>query len=263
MAPLTRPTFHYNWHWQWPYGNGDLGNKGVHQIDIARWGLGDPGLSRRVLSYGGRFGGPDAGETANTQVVMHDFGDKTLIFEVRGLESGAFESPHKNTLIGVIFTGSDGRTMVVPNYHSAFVYDENGHELQTFTGSKDETIHFVNFLDAVRSRKAADLKADILEGHLSSTLCHLGNVSYVVGKEASLGEIEGALPEIGGGAARDIRANQGPSRRKWRRPPGQAAICALLSLNPSREEFIDNAAANELLTRQYREPFVVPAKDKV
>ena len=69
MAPVTRPQFHYDWHWQWAYGNGDLGNQGIHQMDIARWGLGVNELCRSVLSYGGRFGYEDAGETANTQVV--------------------------------------------------------------------------------------------------------------------------------------------------------------------------------------------------
>ena len=91
MLPLTRPKFHYDWHWQWDYGNGDLGNQGIHQMDVARWGLGVNELCQGVLSYGGRLGYEDAGETANTQVVMFDYGDKSLIFEVRGLKTDAYK----------------------------------------------------------------------------------------------------------------------------------------------------------------------------
>ena len=86
-APLARPKLHYDWHWDWDTGNGDLGNQGIHQMDIARWGLGVEGLGQSVLAYGGRFGYEDAGETANTQVSIHDYGDKTLVFEVRGLKT--------------------------------------------------------------------------------------------------------------------------------------------------------------------------------
>ncbi len=87
LAPLTRPRFHYDWHWQWPYGNGDLGNQGIHQMDLCRWALGVDQLSNAVLSYGGRLGYEDAGDTANTQMIVHDYGDQALVFEVRGLET--------------------------------------------------------------------------------------------------------------------------------------------------------------------------------
>ncbi|MCA9219603.1 MAG: Gfo/Idh/MocA family oxidoreductase, partial [Planctomycetales bacterium] len=91
MAPVTRPQFHYDWHWQWAYGNGDLGNQGIHQMDIARAGIGVDQLCNAVISYGGRFGYEDAGETANTQVVIHDYGDKALVFEVRGLKTDSYK----------------------------------------------------------------------------------------------------------------------------------------------------------------------------
>ncbi len=88
MNPLTRPKLHYDWHWQWDYGNGDLGNQGIHQMDIARWGLNEMNLGESVRSYGGRFGYEDAGETANTQVCIHEYKNgKRLVFEVRGLQT--------------------------------------------------------------------------------------------------------------------------------------------------------------------------------
>ena len=123
MQPVTRKRFHYDWHWQWPYGNGDLGNQGIHQMDLARWGLGVNRLSDAVSSYGGRFGYEDAGDTANTQVVVHTYGDKSLVFEVRGLST----SPHRGAKVGVIFEGADGY-VVMTSYHSGAAFDLNGRE---------------------------------------------------------------------------------------------------------------------------------------
>ncbi|UCD00319.1 MAG: Gfo/Idh/MocA family oxidoreductase, partial [Phycisphaerales bacterium] len=85
MEPLRRESLHYKWHWVWNTGNGDLGNQGIHEMDLGRWALGDPGLAPRVMSFGGRFRVNDAGETANTQVVFLDYKPAPLIFEVRGL----------------------------------------------------------------------------------------------------------------------------------------------------------------------------------
>jgi predicted dehydrogenase len=260
--PLRRKNLHYDWHWQWPYGNGDLGNQGVHQMDIARWGLGVPGLSSRVVSYGGRVGYEDAGDTPNTQVVMHDYGDKSLIFEVRGLPTAAFKKTQAR--VGVIFEGDGGRSLVIPSYDMGIVYDNNGNEEQRFSGSSDESIHFVNFLDAVRSRKVADLNADIIEGHLSSALCHLGNISYVLGQQATLDQVQKGLPEIGGGAAQEtFERTKVHLDENDIAPDVKLQLGAVLAFDSNREAFVGNAAANELLTREYREPFVVPTADKL
>ena len=122
-APMNPPTrnnkqngpVHYEWHWFWDYGNGDLGNQGIHQMDMARWGLGVNELAQAVVSYGGRFGYEDAAETPNTQIVVFDYGPKTLIFEVRGLPSVNF----KNTDVGVVFEGTNGYAVVPKNYRGA------------------------------------------------------------------------------------------------------------------------------------------------
>src|SRR5438477_384960 len=90
MSPLTRPQFHYDWHWFWNTGSGELGNNNVHSLDICRWGLGVSGLGRSVISYGGRVGYSDAAETPNTQVVIYDFGNKTIVAETRGLKTEPF-----------------------------------------------------------------------------------------------------------------------------------------------------------------------------
>jgi predicted dehydrogenase len=124
MHALTRPQFHYDWHWQWDYGNGDLGNQGIHQMDLARWGLGVDDLGQGVVSYGGRLGYEDAGETANTQVSIHDYGSKTLVFEVRGLET----APFKGAGVGVIFEGTEGYA-VMARYEGGQVVDLAGNEV--------------------------------------------------------------------------------------------------------------------------------------
>src|ERR1019366_10650165 len=90
MSRLTRPQFHYDWHWFWETGNGELGNNNIHSLDICRWGLGLTGLPKAVLSYGGRLGYIDAGQTPNAQVVVFDFGDKAIVSETRGLKTAPF-----------------------------------------------------------------------------------------------------------------------------------------------------------------------------
>src|SRR5262249_49066622 len=84
---------HYDWHWIWEYGNGDLGNQGIHQVDVARWGLGKNELCRSATSLGGRFGYVDDGQTPNTQMCVYDYGDSQLIFEVRGLVTKPLRAP--------------------------------------------------------------------------------------------------------------------------------------------------------------------------
>ena len=182
-VPLMRQQLHYDWHWVWPTGSGDLGNQGIHQMDIARWALGKAELSPRVFSIGGRFGYVDDGETPNTQIVVHDYGDVMLIFEVRGLSQEAGSETmdkYRSQSVGNIVECENGYLS------GTSAFDKEGKEIKKFTGSGES--HMANFIRAVRSRKSSDLNADILEGHLSSALCHTGNISYRLGKLASPGE---------------------------------------------------------------------------
>ncbi|MEX2140973.1 MAG: Gfo/Idh/MocA family oxidoreductase [Pirellulales bacterium] len=252
---------HYDWHWFWDYGNGDLGNQGIHQMDIARWGLGVDTVSPAVLSYGGRFGYKDAGETANTQVIIHDYGPKTLVFEVRGLVTDKL----KGAGVGVIFEGTDGY-VVLTAYDEGAAFDKNGQEIERFTGGSYGH-HFANFIKAVRSRKHDDLNADILQGHLSSALCHTGNISYRLGEETSLEEVKARLSTaksadknletlertIAHLKDNDVEIN-GQTRLR---------LGPRLEMDPQTETFASNSDANAMLTRDYRAPFVVPTADKV
>ena len=180
---------HYDWHWIWNYGNGDLGNQGIHQMDIARWFLGVNELSPRVFSIGGRMGYEDDGETPNTQIVYHGYEKAPLIFEVRGLpeKTGAKSmDKYKGGSVAVIIE-CEGGHVLVPNYSSATAFDKEGKQVKRWEGSSN---HYQNFVDAVRSRKHTELNADIWEGHLSSALCHTGNISYRLGRTASPDEIK-------------------------------------------------------------------------
>jgi predicted dehydrogenase len=258
MAKVTRKQFHYDWHWQWAYGNGDLGNQGIHQMDIARWGMGVDTLCKGVMSYGARLGYEDAGETANTQVVVLDYGPKTLVFEVRGLET----KPYRGAGVGVIFEGTDGY-VAISSYSSATAFDKDGKMVAEFKGDGD---HFANFLKAVRSRKSSDLAADIQEGHLSSALCHLGNISYRLGEELSVSDAKGKIA-----AYKSSDNNSETLERTLAHLEGNKVdlaksklrVGAVLAFDPATETFPGNAAANEHLSREYRAPFVVPAKGKV
>lgn len=257
INPLHRQRLHYDWHWIWDYGNGDLGNQGIHQMDIARWGLGEMNLGETVLSYGGRFGYEDAGETANTQICLHQFANgKRLIFEVRGLKT----EKYMDAGVGVIFKGANGY-MVVPSYSGGVVYDTNLKPTgQKFEGGGDHH-HFANFVKAVRSRKSDDLNADILEGHLSSALCHVGNISYRLGTPVPAADLTAKFT-----AKSDADGNETLDRFLQHLKDNQVdPETTKITLGPelrltSAETFTGerSAEANRMLTREYRPPYVVP-----
>jgi predicted dehydrogenase len=174
--PFNPNRFHYNWHWFWDYGNGDLGNQGIHQMDLARWGLGKTELPKAVLASGGRFGYSDDGQTPNTLHVSYEFDDCELQFEVRGLRT----NDEGKVKIGDIFYGTEG-ILVIATYDSwqAFL----GPKLEKGPGSSGGGDHFANFVKAVRARDHKLLSADIEQGHISSAYCHLGNIAFRLGRK--------------------------------------------------------------------------------
>jgi predicted dehydrogenase len=280
-VPLHRKKLHYDWHWDYLTGNGDVGNQGIHQMDVARWFLGEAGLPRHTLSIGGRLGYDDDGNTPNTQVVIHDYATAPLIFEVRGLpskaggaaaESGGSDAsdaaaglmdkyagawPKKeNPGVGNVID-CEGGFLVTNSYFSATAYDKAGKVVKEFKGSDR---HMQNFIDVVRSRKKADLYGPIEEGHVSSALCHLGNVSHQLGQAASPAEIsekikgDAPLAEAYGRMREHLAANN----VDFGKTP--ATLGVTLAVDPKAERFAGSGAApaNAMLTRNYRTPFVVP-----
>jgi predicted dehydrogenase len=268
LGPAPKQPFHgnlvhYNWHWFWDFGNGDIGNQGVHQMDIARWLIPGPNggsatYPKTVLSVGGRFGYKDQGQTANTQVSVMDFGDTQLIFEVRGLNTPAFEGQkvgniahlEAGTIVDAQSFVPKAKTKSIPLSSVVDMVAERG------PGSG----HFENFLAAVRSRKKDDLNADILEGHYSSALCHLANISYRLGQEVPFNKSTSAFGD-------DKEACETLSRMESHLAQNGVALDGLkyrlgrkLSLDASTESFIGDSEANQHLTRAYRTPYVVPER---
>jgi predicted dehydrogenase len=259
--PIMRKKLHYDWHWFWAYGNGDIGNQGVHEMDKARWGLNKSELPKSVVSVGGRLGYIDDGETPNTLLCVYDYGDAELIFEVRGLPSDSpypgnlGGKPKKDNFVGNIWYGEKG-ILVCPSYNSGVVLSPDLQVVQKFSGGGDN-LHFENFVKAVRSGKHEDLNCDIAEGHLSAALCHLGNISYRLGKETPLGE----LKEIAGGkdatdALKRMVAHLEDNKVDANSP---AHLGPLLTIDPKNEQFTGEHKdkANPMLTREYRKGFEI------
>ena len=213
-----RTQFHYDWHWIWDYGCGDLGNQGIHEMDKARWALGKSELAQGVFSLGGRFGYIDDGQTPNTQICVFDYGDAELIFEVRGLTT----DPLRTVKVGNIIYGTEGY-LVITSYADATAFTNSGEVIKKFKGGND-LFHFDNFVAAVRSGKQEDLHADIEEGHVSSALCHLGNISYRLGTEMPFGKVAEALTFQG--AARTLsgwKSTSATIRCRWPTPRAASA----------------------------------------
>ncbi|HWT80750.1 MAG TPA: Gfo/Idh/MocA family oxidoreductase [Candidatus Methylomirabilis sp.] len=233
LKPFTRNRFHYNWHWIWDTGNGDLGNQGIHQVDVARWGLGVK-FPNRISAIGGHFLFDDDQETPNTLNCAFEFdlpeGKRRMLeFEVRhwitnneaGIGRGDLVAGKKRFFghhgtIGNIFYGSEGYLATG---------DEDASSYQTWLGKGEKSgpqghgrgDHFSNFIDCVRSRKVEELNAPIEEAHISCSLVHLANVSYRLGRS--------------------------------------------LRFDPETAQVIGDEEANHLLCekdRGYRAPFVVP-----
>ncbi len=265
-VPLYRPQLHYDWHWDFNTGNGDMGNQGIHQMDIARWFLGYDRLSPRVWSVGGRLGYSDAGNTPNTQTVLHDYGDAPIVFETRGLPAALeFQSnprdwdrnmdSFRDSRVGVLVQYEHGHVLI-PNYTSAVAYDEDGKQIEVWSGGGD---HYANFVDAIQNNDADALHGPVLEGHLSSALCHTGNISHQTGRLADTQEIRNAVSGhalFAESVDRMLRHLEANGIHLAEHPT--LTLGADLTMDALREEFTDHAAANRLLKRRGRAEFPIP-----
>jgi predicted dehydrogenase len=253
--PFHANLVHYNWHWFWPFGNGDIGNQGVHQMDQARWMIRDASLPKSVISLGGRFGYQDQGETPNTQLAIFDFGPTQLIFEVRGLPTDAYHGQQVGNIAhleeGVIAGGK---------------FYPKGSEKAEPLPNTDVEAHrgpgkgnFGNFIAAVRSRNQSDLNADILEGHYSAALCHLANISYRLGEQVPFNSRTKAFGDNKEAYETLARMEEHLSKKNGLKLDGlEYRLGRKLTVDPSTESFHGDADANKLLTRHYRKPFEVP-----
>jgi predicted dehydrogenase len=262
LGPAPEQPYHenivpYNWHWFWDFGNGEIGNQGVHQMDIARWAMPQGAAPKSVVSLGGRFGYKDQGQTPNTQLTIIDFGNAKIFFEDRGLvnEKQFKVTDEFYTDEGVLKNGKfypKGKT-------EGEVITVDGSEVP-FNEFADELLprHFANFVDCVRSRKRENLNAEILEGHLSTMLCHLGNVSYRLGTDVSFLD---PVEAFGGDAAAHEAWESMKQHLVDANVDLESCACRLgrkLTFDAQAEKFVGDDEANKLLTQSYRPPYVLP-----
>ena len=258
-APLTPPRrkkFHYDWHWFWDYGAGDIGNQGIHEMDVARWFLGEQTLSPRVLAVGGRLGYQDDGQTPNTLIMFHDYQRAPLIMEVRGLPEKAGSDKmdkYKGAGIGIVVE-CEGGYVLVPDYKSAIAYDKDGKVMKSFEGVSN---HFENFIQAVRSRNESQLNAPIFQGYLSTALCHTGNISYRLGRQQSPDAIREQIKGDNEALLTFQRMAEHLAANEVDLEKTPATLGMPLRMNLGSSKFIGNRDANYLLTRQPREPYVI------
>ena len=264
-SPLVRKQLHYEWHWFWTSGNGEIGNNGVHSMDLCRWALGQNRPPPRAMSIGGRFAFDDCGETPNTQIALLDYQPAPLICEIRNVRvargadaMGKFRSQSRGLIIdcegGYFAGGSSGGAL----------FDHRGKKIKDIrddgeVGLLDAT-HLSNFLAAVRDRKAGDLAAEAVEGHLSAAGCHMANISHRLGKQLSPEAIRETI-----GSSREL-ADAFDRCREYLRENGvdldvtPATLGPWVTFDPDKEQFVQDFAdaANKLSRREYRKPFVVP-----
>jgi len=250
--PIFRDQLQYDCSFLWNTGDGESCNQGVHEIDVARWLLGETTLPRRVMSIGGRFVFNDAGDVPNTQITYYDYPSAPILYEVHNLRLAPDSKSmmlYRGGRVDVCAQCEGGYVMM----HAGVVYDNQGKEIKRFTGGENI---FPNFIQAVRSRKREELVADVLEGHRSTNITHAGNISYRLGKKAPASV---ARAQIG-----DLPVFQGLYDRLvehlkvYNVDPGEATVGPWLECDPANECFKNNAKANELARGYYRKPFELP-----
>ena len=211
MVPLMRDRLPYDWHWDWNTGNGELGNNGVHVLDLARRVSGQETLPTRVTSLGGRFGVDDVSSTPNTQLAVFEFaGGIPILFESRGLPAKPgvkymdnFRGMRGPNGVAVLCEGG-----YLSGYTGAVAYDPEGKQIHRFTGDGGKG-HMTNFLNAVRARRPQDLAAPIAVGHASTSFCHFGNIAYRIGETTKFAAARTAVEAIPEAAAalQDMQRN--------------------------------------------------------
>ena len=252
--PIYRDKLQYDCSFDWNTGDGESCNQGVHEIDVARWCLGEALPPRRVMSIGGRFVFNDACDVPNTQIIYYDFPAAPVLYEVHNLTKakGSTEVPDfRGERVGVIVDCEGGSVSL----YRGIAWDNEGTQVKTFTGGGD---HFVNFIEAVRTGRREHLNAEVLEGHLSTAVCHFGNISYRLGKTASTKEIRAQVQDVPLFADMFDRFLEHLAAHGIDADAGIVTLGPWLDIDRPNERFKDNEQANRLVRGFYREPFFVP-----
>ncbi len=261
VAPVKRTRLHYDWHWQWEFGNGDIGNQGPHQLDVARWLGGDPPQGpTRVISLGGRFGYEDDATTANTQIAFFDFKPVPVLFEVRGLPES--EMNFKGRVPSWKKTGVQvGNVLHCEGAYIAegMVYENETDKVIEKFKPNDGAGHQDAFFASIRSGKI-DKHHEVTTGHLSASLAHMANISYRLGKEVS----SGAVAEQIKGDASFLETYNALAEHLTKNGVDLASakinLGAMLNFDATTEQFTGEQAeqANALAKGTYRAGFELP-----
>jgi predicted dehydrogenase len=266
VAPVPREQMHYDWHWQWAYGNGDIGNQGPHQLDVARWMLGNPGLPKRVMSFGGRWGYDDDGQTANNQMAYFEYPEGApMLFDNRGLPLKDMNwTKGAEPVYRINGKTSAPRIGNVVHCEGGYIaeskaYDNEGKTIQKFEILEGPN-HMKNFIESVRAGKLVNSNLHVSHGFHAAALSQMANVSFRLGKKLSNDEIKERLSNSK--AAQEtlehfianLEANQIDTKAQ------QAAVGPWLDFDPVSEKFTGEFAeeANKMAQDEYAPGFELP-----
>jgi len=255
VHPYRMNLVHYDWHWIWDFGNGEIGNLGAHQLDLARWAMPAGAAPHSVVSVGGRFGYHDQGQTPNTQLTVFDCGDVKLLCEQRGLVA------KQEVKVTVDFHTTEGVVKEGKFFPQGQQQGEPIADAPVGGFADLGRVHFRNFIDCIRSRKREELHAEILEGHQSALLAHLGNISYRLGEEFPFDKPTKTFSgdTLAGEAFQDLK--QHLANTATLDLAGAAyRLGRTLHFDARAEKFIGDFEADCMLTRPYRGPFVLPER---
>jgi predicted dehydrogenase len=238
---------HYNWHWFWNFGNGDIGNQGVHQMDIARWMIPGAVWPKSVVSVGGRFGYKDQAETANTQLAIFDYGESLLVFDVRGL-SGKSNMGVSNH----VYFDKNAKQTVQKSHGLKGIKDP--------LATRGQVDIFENFIEAVRNRKEDHLDAHVKEGHVSSGLCHLANLSYRLGEKTGFNKKKKTFGTNQKAHDYFERMQEHLKENGLKLEESDYVVGRTLHFDSKTETIRNDDEANAMLSGTYRPPYVVPKK---
>lgn len=257
--PIFRPQIHYDWHWDYNTGDGDIGNQGPHELDLMAWCLGDPGLPKEMFSYGGRFGWDDAGDTANMQGAIFELAGVPCTFEVNNMwmtPKRNVAAVYKGIRVGVIVTCENGEFR--GGRGGGYVVGPDGKtKIAKFPGDAGAG-HMKNFFEVIRSRKTSDLAAPIAHAHKSAALAHYANVSINCGEQVPLDKLATALPQSD--TLADMVERQQAQLKGWEIDFSKTtcAVGETMKIDPKTGAVSGSAAAEASNQPQYRKGYEVP-----
>jgi predicted dehydrogenase len=265
VGPVNRSQFHYDWHWQWAFGNGDIGNQGPHQLDVARWALDNPEqLPKRVMSFGGRWGYKDDGETANNQMAFFGYEPAPMIFDNRGLPAKDMDW-RLEPVYRVNGVTSAARIGNVIHCEGGFVIESKAHDnegkmVMKFDNFNDGPDHMLNFIKSIREGKLVNPNLHVSHGYHAASLAHLANISYRLGKAVSTDEVKERLKNDKAGLETFDHFVQNLVDNKIDLTTDRITAGPWLDFDPVAEKFVGEFAeeANKLITDTYVDEFKLP-----